>query len=528
MTFKRIQHFVLLIVASVTALAGAAAQAETMRANIVDERGRIVGQKSIRDLSLCGSDLGPRLIAEGHLNEIGRLHLDCSSRFEPFQGAGQSWPGAEVVTLVNQGPSQNRIDLTIVGDGYTAAQKAKFFDDAKKITQDLFGQDTFATYLPLFNVHAVFVPSAESGIGDGRPKNTALKLYRHPTTRQAVMPGSPYDAERASRLAPDVDYPILVANDPFYGGLGGQFAITTSAPLNLTTVLRHELGHNFGRVGEEYDGGQVYSGANHSRSAQVPWMHWVRGQLQVHKAELLYYVAPWQNLGKAPLEVGVRVPQGFRRLFIDFSSLGMDSKEDVALFVNGQRIAFDGNFNYDRNFYRVELPVQAGEQRLVFQELKKDGNNIISKVALYALPDGFPMDTPLTGAFATYNQGNQMVGYRPTESFCLMRDMKSHKFCSVCLENMWRNFLREISLIDGIAQSGSVIEAKVLPLGNRIAVRWVDPRGQVREKLNNVLKWEAAAGDKGRWTMQAAFVSNEVADPQAASWAIHNKTIDVQ
>ena len=44
-----------------------------------------------------------------------------------------------------------------------------------------------------------------------------------------------------------------------YGGLGGQFVIGTKSATTGTVVLRHEMGHNFINVGEEYDGGNVYN-----------------------------------------------------------------------------------------------------------------------------------------------------------------------------------------------------------------------------------------------------------------------------
>src|SRR5262245_55774043 len=90
---------------------------ETIKANVVDESGQVVGQRTIRDLSLCGSDLGPKFLAEGPIGPTGRLKLDCTSHIDAFQDR-PDWPGSEVVTLVAQGPTKNRIDLVIVGDGY--------------------------------------------------------------------------------------------------------------------------------------------------------------------------------------------------------------------------------------------------------------------------------------------------------------------------------------------------------------------------------------------------------------------------
>lgn len=163
------------------------------------------------------------------------------------------WDKAEVKALVKQGPDNNRIVLTILGDGYTLGEKEKFFNDAKRITDDLFKVDTFASYLSLFNVYAVFVPSNDSGITDLKRKDTVFDLYRSPRgSKRGIMPGNRSAIEKALKLAPaPADYPIIVANDDFYGGLGGQYAITTRSLTSGSMVLRHELGHNFGNVGEE-------------------------------------------------------------------------------------------------------------------------------------------------------------------------------------------------------------------------------------------------------------------------------------
>jgi len=511
---------------------GQISDSQVFKARIVDSHGKVRGYRGIRDLELCGKNIGPALLAEGPLLSTETLRIDCTSDHQNFFQNGRfaaqepldSWPGAEVRTLISQGPVENRIDLTIVGDGYTEAEKAKFFDDAQKITDDLFGQDTFATYRPLFNVHAVFVPSNTSGIGDGSPKDTALGLYRHPTVRQAVICDNEWSADRASRLAPDVDYPILVGNDAFYGGLGGQFAITTSAPLNITTVLRHELGHNFGNVGEEYDGGQVYSGANFSRSRAVSWQHHIQGEVQVHKMDLVHYSAPWRDITSSDFEQVFRIRSDARVLF-DFSSLGFDTKEDVQVYIDDVLTNYDGRYNYDRNFYLIEKQLTAGRHSIRFHRVANDRNNIVSKLAIYTVPDSFPVGSNLIGAFATYDGSGDMVGYRPTDRVCLMKDMQSTKFCNVCLENMWRLFLKQISLIDSVVVNGYSVTAGFAPVGSqRLHIEWVDPQGKLREDLTNKTYWEGTVTDKGRWTLRVRFISPEVIDPNQDAYTVHTKT----
>ena len=171
----------------------------------------------------------------------------------------------ELITLVDSGPSQNRIDFVFLGDGYIQAERGKFIRDMERLVKEMFADRTFRSYLPIFNVYAVFRPSAESGIGRGAPRDTAYGLYRPGDTLRAIYWTKATAARTSCHAAPDCDYPIIIANDPYYGGLGGEFAVSTSSPGSGTIVLRHELGHTVGRVGEEYDGGG-YFGANHSGS----------------------------------------------------------------------------------------------------------------------------------------------------------------------------------------------------------------------------------------------------------------------
>jgi hypothetical protein len=53
------------------------------------------------------------------------------------------------------------------------------------------------------------------------------------------------------------DFPSLIGRDEYYGGLGGEFTISTRSLTSGTKVLRHEMGHNFASVGEEYEGGNL-------------------------------------------------------------------------------------------------------------------------------------------------------------------------------------------------------------------------------------------------------------------------------
>ena len=157
------------------------------------------------------------------------MSLFCSKIVDPELIAPFSTPD-EVFPIITSGPPSNRIDVVFMGDGYTAAEKSKFIDDIKRLTNEMWSDTTFAAVLPLFNIWAVFRASADSGIGtNGSPKNTAFGLYRDGTELRGIYPSNANAASQACQATGQYacDYPSVIANDPYYGGLGGQFVIGT-------------------------------------------------------------------------------------------------------------------------------------------------------------------------------------------------------------------------------------------------------------------------------------------------------------
>jgi hypothetical protein len=365
--------------------------------------------------------------------------------------------GSELRTIVEQGPAANRICLTFIGDGYTETEKERFFSDVDRLTKDLFTGSTFASYLPLFNVYAVFAPSRDSGITDGAiKKQTAFGLYRSPAgSKRAIMPGNTSAMESAIARAPKTDYPIVIANDDYYGGLGGRYAITTRSLESGAIVLRHELGHNFGNVGEEYDGGQVYSGANSTRSATTPpWAHWVNGRSRTYEMKMLDGQYVWKNLAEGPVRSTFEFPQpsgkGAYWFEVQFSSVGWASPDDVVVVLDGQPVSIEGKYTVDRSFFKIkpDRSLAPGRHTLEIRNGSIDRDNVLAFANVYAYEADYAFDGTY-GAFMTYDTYGS-VSYRPTHEHCLMRDMTTPHFCSVDLENMWIRFLDRMSLIDGL------------------------------------------------------------------------------
>lgn len=102
----------------------------------------------------------------------------------------QSREGPEIEKIIDGGDQTNRIDVVFMGDGYIAEERDQFFDDIRRLTDDMFNGTTFRSYLPLFNIWAVYVESNETGIGYDGPKDTPFGLYRERGQLRGIYPGN--------------------------------------------------------------------------------------------------------------------------------------------------------------------------------------------------------------------------------------------------------------------------------------------------------------------------------------------------
>lgn len=434
-------------------------------------------------------------------------------------------PGSEMRTLAKQGPASNRINLTMLGDGYTLSEKEQFFKDAQRLTDDLFQTPTFRSYLPLFNVYAVFVPSRDSGITDRTDKDTALGLYRSPAgSKRAIMPGNTSFIERALKLAPATDYPILIANDNYYGGLGGRYAITTRSVRSGAIVLRHELGHNFGNVGEEYDGGQVYQGANSSDDPKSDWGHWFTAGARKYDAKFLTGDYVWQNLSAEDYTDTFEFPAARNGRGYTFelwiSTVGWQTPSDVTIELDGAKLAYTGEFTEDRGFFKIspQLSPAPGKHTLRISENIHDGNNVLAFAEVYAYEPGYDFSKKTIAGYPTFYSPGSPSGYRPTHDACLMRDMMETHFCAVDQENMWVRFLSRVKLIDTVTLGVNKKNEKIVKLSapdlEELEISWYklasDGSEQELTEYRDQLSWKLPEGMTGKFRVRAVFETDEV------------------
>lgn len=293
-----------------------------------------------------------------------RLHSECDSIEESNESPsffgrfkksiGTTTVGPEIRKIVDSGDPANRIDVVFMGDGYSTTEREKFFLDINRFVQEMFEGVTFQSYLPLFNIWAIYVESPESGIGYDGPKNTPFKLYREKGQLRAVFTANAKYAREVCKMTGEnaCDYPSLIANDDYYGGLGGEFVIFTRSHQTGKIVLRHEMGHNFLQAGEEYDNGYAYFGANAARSVEnLKWSHWLKEEPREERAMYRLLSYPWVDLHENPANYTFVSDGRYKRWHLTVSVTAAEKDGDLEFLMDGKPLAWTSTGITDREFY---------------------------------------------------------------------------------------------------------------------------------------------------------------------------------
>ena len=165
-------------------------------------------------------------------------------------------PGPLVRLLENGDPSA-KVDVLILGEGYTAAERPKFDKDARRLVDILFATSPFKERKADFNVWGLSPAAADSGIS--RP---STGVWRRPPA------GSQYDAFGSERYILTFDnrafrdiaayapyeFVEILVNGQTYGG-GGIFNLYATVAADSAWapyIFVHEFGHHFAGLADEY------------------------------------------------------------------------------------------------------------------------------------------------------------------------------------------------------------------------------------------------------------------------------------
>ena len=159
--------------------------------------------------------------------------------------------------LLKSGTPEEKIDVAIVAEGYTAEEMDMFYADAQTAMEAILKHEPFGQYKDRFNFVAVALESQDSGVsvpGEGEWKDTALKAHfntfymdRYLTTLRLKnmhdkLCGVPYE------------HIVILANTDTYGGGGiyNSYTLTTAHHPAFKPVVVHEFGHSFAGLADEY------------------------------------------------------------------------------------------------------------------------------------------------------------------------------------------------------------------------------------------------------------------------------------
>ncbi|NQU12165.1 hypothetical protein HQ590_15330 [bacterium] len=166
------------------------------------------------------------------------------------------------------GEVDQRINIVIVPDGYTYAEKAQMEADAASVAAYCRTKTPFKEHDAFFNYTLVYAYSTESGTDQcdcDIIRDTAMGTRfaeSNPTCghsdNRCLYYGGGCDTSSSANLvtaelrAPRKDTTLVMVNTTRYGGCGGSRAVYSAGNSSAKEVAIHELGHSLAGLADEY------------------------------------------------------------------------------------------------------------------------------------------------------------------------------------------------------------------------------------------------------------------------------------
>jgi hypothetical protein len=196
---------------------------------------------------------------DGEFRQVWTTTVDPKDKF--IDTSKPASPGP-LLKIQNSGDPGTKVDLLILGDGYTAAERPKFEHDSKRFAEILFSTSPFKEHRNDFNVWGLCPPAAESGVS--RPstglhrRSPVGASYDTFDTERYILTTDNHALRDFASFAPYEFIEILV-NGKTYGG-GGIFNLYATVAADsewAPYVFVHEFGHHFAGLADEYYTSQV-------------------------------------------------------------------------------------------------------------------------------------------------------------------------------------------------------------------------------------------------------------------------------
>lgn len=159
--------------------------------------------------------------------------------------------------LLQNGNTEQCIDVAILAEGYTPQEMPTFYRDASIACESLFAHEPFKSMKKRFNIVAVASPSMDSGVSVprlGEWKHTAFGSHFSTFYSDRYLTTSHVKAIHDALAGIPYEHIIILANTEEYGGGGiyNSYTLTTAHHPLFRPVVVHEFGHSFAGLADEY------------------------------------------------------------------------------------------------------------------------------------------------------------------------------------------------------------------------------------------------------------------------------------
>lgn len=232
-------------------------------------------------------------------SSILEVDLDSIKNFESPLSYKPLPTGYFSGNIFSSGAPSNRLDLLIVSEGYTSAQKSQFISQATSLVNSLLSISPYREYKHLINVSWLFVPSNQSGADKPSCPETPGSAVIYVDTAfdgtycrngiRRLVTVNESKVFQAAASVPAWDQILVLVNDTEYGGSGGIIGVATTNEYSAD-IMQHELGHSFTDLADEYE--TVYPGfpscsdkfgaypceanvTNETQRSLIKWRGWI-------------------------------------------------------------------------------------------------------------------------------------------------------------------------------------------------------------------------------------------------------------
>jgi len=163
----------------------------------------------------------------------------------------------KVDVITENGPASEKLDLVILGDGYSTIEMEKFRSDAKRLSEALLSTEPFKSQAKNINIRAVETPALQSGVNKphhGIFRRTPLSVSYSTFDSERYALTSDNKTVRDVASAVPYDFMVILINERTYGGGGIYNLYTTVSADNKFSgyIMVHEMGHHMAALADEY------------------------------------------------------------------------------------------------------------------------------------------------------------------------------------------------------------------------------------------------------------------------------------